>query len=88
MNNKEKLKIAQKLLTEIVENWNENEVEFYDSKFSFDELVSEINSIDLKERWVIKCCLSNLELNLTTYVCPSGCENLKEFSKALALAES
>jgi len=47
MSNKEKLITAQKLLNEVVEDWKEENISKYGSKFSFDELVAEINTIEL-----------------------------------------
>jgi len=48
--NKEKLEEVKRLLREINKNWNEEEVLEYGSKLSFDELVSEVESIYLKSK--------------------------------------
>ena len=49
MTNAEKLEKAKKLLGEINDSWSEDEVLEYGSKFSFDELVAELDGITLKE---------------------------------------
>ena len=46
--NKEKLAEAVRLLREVNATWNEDEVEEYGSKLSFDELVTEVASVQLK----------------------------------------
>jgi len=51
MNNYEKLELAKKLLREISDNWNEDEVEQYACSMSFDEFVMELHGIRLKPRW-------------------------------------
>lgn len=48
LTNKMKLQFAQQLLLQITKDWNENEVKSYNASLSFDELVREINSIELK----------------------------------------
>ena len=49
MTNAEKLDMAIKLLWEVSDNWNEDEVEFYPRDLdSFDEEVNRLGSIVLK----------------------------------------
>ena len=48
MTNAERLDFAYSLLLEVVANWDEDDVEIYTPKMSFDELVREIGSIKLR----------------------------------------
>jgi len=47
LSNAEKVEIAYKLLLEVVETWDEKNVEIYQSYLSFDELVSQLGRIKL-----------------------------------------
>ena len=55
--NKKKFDEAKNLLNEVLQDWNEDEVEDYESSLSFDALVIEVNSIRLKEVKLISCGL-------------------------------
>ena len=54
--NEEKLKTATRLLSDVCENWSEDEVEEYGATMSFDELVAEIGAIRLKDIDASKTC--------------------------------
>ena len=48
LTNWEKLKLATQLLGSVSEHWNDDQIETYESKFSFDELVAEVQAVELK----------------------------------------
>jgi len=48
LSNAEKVEIAYKLLCEVVNTWDEKDVEVYQAQLSFDELVSELGKVKLK----------------------------------------
>jgi hypothetical protein len=48
MTNYEKLEKAKQLLLELSRDWDEEQIENYESQHSFDELVDEICSIHLR----------------------------------------
>ena len=48
LSNAEKVEFAYKLLLEVVETWDEKDVEIYQAYLSFDELVSELGKVKLK----------------------------------------